>query len=94
MLAMLFLLNSDPKRLKKLIDEIHDDHLKNLSIHPKTINKAQRLMLSHSGSVIVKTKQHYLENVIAFAQEKNIYGTRIDSCCTCGGRRALRLLRM
>ena len=54
---MLFILNGDLKRLKKLTDEIHNDHLKGLSTYPRTVEDAQILIVSHSSAVVVKAKQ-------------------------------------
>ena len=53
---MLFILNGDLKRLKKLTDEIHNDHLKGLSTYPRTVEDAQILIVSHSSAVVVKKK--------------------------------------
>ena len=46
---------------------------------------AQRLMLSHSGSVVVKIKQHHLQNTIEFAQAQGEegYGKKKSSYCSC-----------
>lgn len=76
------LLNSYSKRYKKLIDGIHNDHLKNLSTYPLTVANAQKLMLNHSSVVVVKTKQCNSE--VAFGQTTDGarlgYGQQRGSC--------------
>ena len=78
MLAMLFILDGDPKIFKKLTDEIHHDHLKGLGTYPITVAAAQRSMIIHSSAVVVKTKQR--DSEVAFGQisinGKAGYGTR------------------
>ena len=85
MLAILFILNVDPKRFKKLTDEIHNDHLKVLGTYPRTVAAAHRLIISHSIAVLVKTKQ--CDSEVAFGQTsidgKGGYGTRRGSCHIC-----------
>ena len=85
MLAMLFILDGDPKIFKKLTDEIHHDHLKGLGTYPITVAAAQRSMISHSSAVVVKTKQR--DSEVAFGQisinGKAGYGTRRGSCNIC-----------
>ena len=78
MLAILFILNVDPKRFKKLTDEIHNDHLKGLGTYPITVTAVQRLMISHSSAVVVKAKQ--CDSEVEFGQTsingKTSYVTR------------------
>ena len=85
MLAMLFILNGDPKRSKKLTDEIHNDRLKGLGTYPITVTAVQRLMISHSSAVVVKKKQR--DSEVAFGRTsingKEGYGTRRGSCNIC-----------
>ena len=82
---MLFILNGDLKRFKKLTYEIHNDHLKGLGTHPITVEAAQRLMISHSSAVLVKTKKRGSE--VAFGQisinGRGGYGTRRGSFRIC-----------
>ena len=86
MLVILFMLNGDPKRFKKLIDEIQNDSLKGLGIYSITVAAAaQQLMISHSRTMVVRTKQH--NNEVVFSQTSNAgkpcYGSRRNSCHIC-----------
>ena len=82
---MLFILNGYPKKLKKITDEIHNDHLKGLGKYPRKVAATQRLMISPSSAVVVKTKKR--DSEVAFGQtsinDKAGYATRRGSCHIC-----------
>ena len=85
MLAMLFILNGNPKRFKKLTDGIHNDNLKGLGTYPITVEATQRLMIGNSSAVAVNTKQR--DSEVEFGQTyingKAGYGKRRVMCHIC-----------
>ena len=82
---MLFILNGYPKIFKKLTDDIHHFHLKGLVTYPRTGAAAERLMISHSIAMVVKTKQHDSEVEFGktYINGNAGYGTRRGSSHIC-----------